>query len=569
MSCVILAMAGAAIVLEHGKVLQIASATSQLRHSSLIRTCGSARMDQVLEAVLPFADTPPSWDDLRMRTLRTTTGERLHAEVKERAAGRGPPHIDANVRLFDARNAADVRVTLFRDAAGWCPFCQTLWLLLEEKRIPFRVCKINLNAYGHKPAWYLRRVDNGSLPAIELDGEMYVESLDLLRLIDDRFPHHGPRMHPPPAADTERVAALLPFGQELTRDWLSLTFKPVNGEALRHARRRLLATLARLDAAFGLTSGPWALGTASPSALDLHYISRVERIVASVLFWRGVRIRDGRFPNLDRWLSAFEERRAYIASKSDYYTLVSALPTQHGPAHSIPEAREPAAAICGMDGSWRLHEAYREGSITRNGLAHTAKPLEPLAPLQAEGGEQAARHEAAFALVANHAAVARFAARGVAPPGRPAVPAPLADPNADLDVPNGMGVSAASLVGPVDVCLRYVVVALLDGVDAAVPVSFAKAGLMTHGGRDDCLSPRPAPLRASEADSGASGRRQAPAELSTLYPCTRGDDLSTCLVYLRDRVGVPRDMGQAAAMQLRAHLNWAIALRGSRSFDGL
>jgi hypothetical protein len=28
---------------------------------------------------------------------------------------------------------------------------------------------------------------------------------------------------------------------------------------------------------------------------------------------------------------------------------------------------------------------------------------------------------------------------------------------------------------------------------------------------------------------------------------------------LRDRVGVPRDMGQAAGMHLRANLNWMIS----------
>ena len=42
-----------------------------------------------------------------------------------------------------------------------------------------------------------------------------------------------------------------------------------------------------------------------------------------------------------------------------------------------------------------------------------------------------------------------------------------------------------------------------------------------------------------------------------LNPTVR-DGLAVSLAYLRDRVGVPRDMSYPAARQLRAHLNWMI-----------
>ena len=63
--------------------------------------------------------------------------------------------------------------------------------------------------------------------------------------------------------------------------------------------------------------------------MDWQYVSHVERMNASVLYWKGLQIRgSGRWPAIDAWFDAFEERPAYLATKSDYYTHVRDIPPQ-------------------------------------------------------------------------------------------------------------------------------------------------------------------------------------------------------------------------------------------------
>ena len=45
---------------------------------------------------------------------------------------------------------------------------------LEEKRIPYRVEKINMHCYGKKKASFLKKTPRGLLPAIEIDGAFHV-----------------------------------------------------------------------------------------------------------------------------------------------------------------------------------------------------------------------------------------------------------------------------------------------------------------------------------------------------------------------------------------------------------
>jgi glutathione S-transferase len=129
-----------------------------------------------------------------------------------------------------------------------------------------------------------------------------------------------------------------------------------------------------------------------------------------------------------------------------------------------------------------------------------ASCLEPMLP--ADSHE--ARRDAVRNLMDNHEAVVKFACRGAGSAGFPGVRAELADPRA---TPN------LNMVPPTDYVLRTVVHNLIS----TEPMRLKKEGM-------------PAP-----------------------------DKVAACLVYLRDRVGVPRDMTVHAARQFRAHLNQAIA----------
>src|SRR4028119_546413 len=141
---------------------------------------------------IPMTSAPLSW-----RELETLTDYQIDTV-------NGITNAQARLRLF-GQTQADVRVTLYRDNHAWCPYCQKIWLWLEEKQIPYRIEKVTMFCYGEKESWYKRKVPSGMLPALELDGVMITESDDILMALEQVFGSLGPGMEDPTVLPLRRL----------------------------------------------------------------------------------------------------------------------------------------------------------------------------------------------------------------------------------------------------------------------------------------------------------------------------------------------------------------------------
>ncbi|KAK7473034.1 hypothetical protein VKT23_001138 [Stygiomarasmius scandens] len=78
--------------------------------------------------------------------------------------------------------------------AGWfCPFVQRVWLILEEKRIPYQY--IEVNPY-HKPESLMKLNPRGLVPTLEYDNKPLYESTVVQEFLEDAYPDHTPHLLP-------------------------------------------------------------------------------------------------------------------------------------------------------------------------------------------------------------------------------------------------------------------------------------------------------------------------------------------------------------------------------------
>lgn len=453
------------------------------------------------------AGTAQTWDSVRAALeSKQTTDDEMNFR-KNLAKGYGPASPLHKLRLYDESNKEeDVRVTLYRDSASWCPYCHKVWMTLEEKRIPYRIEKINMRCYGEKPASFNRLQPSGAIPVAIIDGTVFNQSNDIIYALEGMFPEHKLN-----AADDERNHAqgLLRLERKLFGSWMNwLTGRDFSGRQ----RNDFTSVLQEVeDALSSSKGGDFFLGD-RVTLVDIMFAPFFERACASLLFFKGfqIRVAPGEktdFPAVNRWFDAMETLESYRLTKSDYYTHCWDLPPQLGGCTFEDVSKPYESAINGLrnldgnGGSWELPLQPHNGGI------------EP--DWEWCNGDEAKR-EAVERVSANFENIVKFAARGAGKKGFPPYGAPLADPNAVPD---------ESIEKSVDASLRIVCAALLEGVDDA----------KCDGAMKDV-----AELLAQQGDGVAT------------------ESAVASLAYLRDRVGVPRDMRLPAARELRAHLNWAI-----------
>ena len=362
-----------------------------------------------------------------------------------------------------------------------------------------------MRCYGEKPADFMRMQPSGQIPVAVIDGRTYGQSNEIMFALEELFPEK--KSLRPPKGQESKAQELLRLERSIFGSWMYW----LTGNGGSRAKAEFVETLSQVETALSQSKGPFFMGK-DVTIVDFMFAPFLERMAASLLFFKGFMMRVPKntktdFPNLNKWFDAMEMLESYKLTKSDYYTHCWDLPPQLGgctyePAgESFEKAINGERSLDGTRGSWELPLQPDNGGV------------EP--DWEFCGDEKAAQREAVERLSANHEAIVAFAARGAGRKGMPPYSAMLSDPNA---VPND------AVKNGIDSVLQTISMALLEGVDRheETMINVAEA-IVKEGGGD------------------------------------YSEGVIASLAYLRDRVGVPRDMRLPAARQLRAHLNWAIA----------
>eukprot|EP00127_Corallochytrium_limacisporum_P000501 Clim_evm3s15 gene=Clim_evmTU3s15 len=421
----------------------------------------------------------------------------------------GPTNSQATLRLF-GQPESEVRVTLWRDNHAWCPYCERVWLQLEEMQIPYRIRKVNMRCYGSKPDEFMKKQPSGMLPLLELDGEIIRESDTIMVKLEETFPEKS--LLPKQGTEArDTVEGLLKLERIMFNAWLDWLCRPGDDQE-RSVRFR--EVMGEVDRALNLFSqGPYFLGQ-QLTMVDCVYAPMLERIAASLMYYKGFRVRGGEWEHINAWFCAMETRPTYQGIMSDYHTHVHDLPPQLGQciANGTEAQKAAAASIDGKaDGAWQLPlKPLTHGDLSK---------VDEVEPAPYGKPEETVRDCLQAAL-------------------RTALHGSQASAHAlDTVLPT---ITSQDQVGQNEVC-------------KAIEMSFMSAvgGLLAT-----------ASASAQQQELPSSVQLEGDLQNYVTNADTNKQNVRAvafAIAFTRDRVNTPRDMPFSAARQLRAHLNATIA----------
>jgi glutathione S-transferase len=256
-------------------------------------------------------DTTLSWEQLLEFARKNTPARRVLRP------GQSPSTAPISSSLHKLPPETPPPVLLYRDTNSWCPFCERVWFALEEKEIPFATEFIDLN---NKPQWYIDLVPTKLVPAAKIEGELVYESESILLALEARFPD----LPLFPLEPEENAIARQLIKDAETNGLQEAGYKflmgtPANLDELSRLQAAFEAKLDELEQVLAKYPGSYFLSTFS--LVDIMYIPHLDRLAASLPVYRGYHIKGNpRFPNLNAWFAALNERPAYDRVKTDATT---------------------------------------------------------------------------------------------------------------------------------------------------------------------------------------------------------------------------------------------------------
>jgi len=415
-----------------------------------------------------------------------------------------PRVFTAQQRLF---GAAEPSLRFWHDAAGWCPSCEAVFMVLEEMHVPYVLETSPLAGYMRpgevKPAALLNIRPNGILPVVELldrsvddKSRVHVHAFRIIEVLAQEFPNHA-RLPRTPL----RRACADAFAKLAENLCYSVEQQGAPEVLMGHLEHALSAVDSQLDAAdpskapwadawnnmqasddgdgddscFGgsIAAGPFLFGK-KPCAVDLMMLPWLERLEANLLP-SDLQLR---WPAAARLLCAAREAGvcSYSEVGCDLQTLL-AIRMRFRPEFKFP-----------------LQEPTEINQIT------------------AYAGEcdQKARVDAAARICANHAKIAAFSV-------------------------NGKGMGSVQRDAKVGHRPAAVSAAVDDGL------CLVAALLLAHHGESVGLTLQQEAYRGAHNIVVKHDRLETDAAISSL-------------IFLSNNIGVPRDMAPAPADALRAHV---------------